>query len=334
MNRIQTVRTMLCSMLCGAGQVMFQQSVSCSLFFLIGIFWGAWSEGRMAVAWGAVVGLAVSTLTGHLLRLKPSEGEAGLWGFNGILLGCALMSFLRSTPLTWCVLMLGAASTVWLREGMNRVMRRWRLNSLTMPFVLICWLLLAAAHSFEGLSAEGLPTPALHQEGSIHLAMGPIHLIFYWLRGIAQVFLFDSWVTGLFFLAGLISANGWAAFWAAFSSALALALALLFQAPGTEISLGLYGFSPVLTGIALGAVFHRPSWRSALWAVLGVVLTLFAQGAANVILAPFGVPTLTVAFCLVSWIFLLPLFRSDSHSEKADHSDWHNKRPKKELFSN
>ncbi len=328
MNRIQTFRKALRGMLCGAGQVMFQQSLSCSLLFLIGIFWGAWSEGRMAVAWGAVVGLGVATLTGHLLRLKPSEGEAGLWGFNGILLGCGLMSFLRSTPLSWCALILGAASTVWLREGMNRVMRRWRLNSLTMPFVLICWLLLAAAHNLRGLPAEGLPAPTLHQAGNIHLATGAIHLIFYWLRGIAQVFLLDSWVTGLFFLAGLITANGRAAFWAAFSSALALAVALLFQAPGAGISLGLYGFSPVLTGVALGAVFHRPSWRSALWALLGVLLTLFAQAAAQVILAPFGVPTLTVAFCLVTWIFLLPMFRPDSPTEKADHSQWHKKHKK------
>ena len=49
-----TVAEVLSGTLCGAGQVMFQKSVWTSLLFLAGIFWGAWIEGRMAVAWGAV----------------------------------------------------------------------------------------------------------------------------------------------------------------------------------------------------------------------------------------------------------------------------------------
>ena len=45
-----TVTEVLSGTLCGAGQVMFQKSVWTSLLFLAGIFWGAWIEGRMAVA--------------------------------------------------------------------------------------------------------------------------------------------------------------------------------------------------------------------------------------------------------------------------------------------
>lgn len=317
---------------CGAGQVMFQQSVLCSVLILIGILWGGWAEGRMAVAWGALVGLAVSTLTGHLLHLKTAEGEQGLWGFNGILVGCALMTFLGDTPLAWCMLLLGAAATVWLREGLNRIMAHWHINSMTMPFVLITWMLLLAARSLEGVAIEGLPEPMLPEAGSSLVATGPIHLVLYWLRGIGQVFLIDSWVTGLLFLTALIVSNGWSAFWAAFSSALALATALLFEAPGAEISHGLYGFSPVLTGVALGSIFYHPTWRSALWAVLGVVVTLFAQAATNTLLSPLGLPSLTAPFCLVTWLFLLPMFRLEAPTTEgrgqADHSDWsENRKP-------
>ena len=37
-------------------QVMFQGNVPCGILFLVGIFWGAYSAGTPAVAWGAVVG--------------------------------------------------------------------------------------------------------------------------------------------------------------------------------------------------------------------------------------------------------------------------------------
>lgn len=325
------IKNPLRSTICGAGQVMFQENIWCSLLFLIGIFWGAWAEGRISVAWGALVGLMVSTLTGHLLKLRSEEGEQGLWGFNGILVGCALMTFLRSTPLTWCILILGAASTVWVREGMNRVMARWKINSLTMPFVLTTWMLLLAARTLNAIPIEGLSAPMLPHAASPHVATGPIHLLLYWLRGIGQVFLLDSWVTGLFFLAGLIAANGWSAFWAAFASALSLAAALLCEAPGMGISEGLYGFSAVLTGIALGSIFYHPTWRSAVWTLLGILLTLFAQAAINTLLAPLGIPSLTAPFCLVTWVFLLPMFPFDENHKReseecealeTDHSDW------------
>ncbi|MEI3553949.1 MAG: urea transporter [Alistipes senegalensis] len=47
-------------------------------------------------------------------------------------------------------------------------------------------------------------------------------LAVYWLKGIGQVFLIDSWVTGIWFLAGLFLCSRWAALWAAIRSALAL----------------------------------------------------------------------------------------------------------------
>ncbi|WP_348717198.1 urea transporter [uncultured Alistipes sp.] len=316
-----TVAEVLSGTLCGAGQVMFQKSVWTSLLFLAGIFWGAWIEGRMAVAWGAVAGLVVSTGTGALLGLKPEEGRQGLWGFNGILVGCAFMTFLRPTPLCWLAMLLCAASTVWVREGLNRVMAPWRVNSFTMPFVLMTWFFLAAAHAMKGLPVEGLADPAFPASFSVSVAEGWLDLIVYALKGVAQVFLIDSWVTGLLFLVGLALSNGWSAFWAAVASALSLGTILLFQGAGASIAGGLYGFSPVLTGIALGSIFYKPSWRTALWTLLGIVLTVFVQAAMNVVLTPVGLPALTAPFCITTWLFLLPLLKLNDPAD-PDHSDW------------
>lgn len=311
------------AMLRGAGQVMFQGNVWTGIFFLIGIFWGAYQEGQGVVAWGALVGLFVSTLTGYLLNLPRQNGLQGLWGFNGILVGCAFTTFLGDTIFTWIALIICSALSTWVRTGFNNVMAPWKVNSFTFPFVFTTWMFLLAARVMKGMPPVFMSTPELPGNFSTVIDLRLGDLIIYWLKGVAQVFLINSWVTGLLFLIGLFLSNKWAAIWAALGSAIALIIILMFQGPGNDIALGLYGFSPVLTGIALGATFYKVNYRSALWAILGIIVTVFIQAAMNVLLTPLGLPALTAPFCITTWLFLLPLFKFDSKDEKkTDHSDW------------
>lgn len=300
---------------------MFQPSAWTGLLFLVGIFWGAYASRTGIVAWGALVGLTASTLTGRLLHLPADDGAQGLWGFNGILVGCAFPTFLGNTLGMWLALILCAALTTWVRTGFNNAMAPWKVNSLTFPFVFCTWIFLLAARAMHGMPPEHLSDPALPAffSSAENLRFG--HLLAYWLKGMAQVFLIDSWVTGLFFLIGLWASDFRAALWAAVGSAVALLVAILFQASGSDVAQGLYGFSPVLTAIALGTVFYKPGLRSGVWAIVGIVVTVFVQAGMDVMLAPLGIPTLTAPFCVTTWLFLLPLIRFDQ-TERPDHSDW------------
>lgn len=315
----------------GAGQVMFQNSSWTGAFFLLGITIGSAIEGRPEVAIGAILGLLISTTTGYILKLSQEEGECGLWGFNGILVGCAFPTFMGNTPLMWVALILCAAMTTWVRTGMNNVMTSWKINSFTFPFVFCTWVFLLAAHSFDGLWGEYMSSPSLYNDFSHDTNLSISHLLDDWLKGISQVFLISSWITGLLFLIGLFICSKWAALWAAIGSGIALVIAIGFQASGINVANGLYGFSAVLTGIALGCTFYKPNIRSAIWAIIGIVVTVFIQGAMNALFTPFGIATLTAPFCVTTWLFLLPRLNIDNpaphnkHSERhrPDHSHWH-----------
>jgi urea transporter len=87
---------------------------------------------------------------------------------------------------------------------------------------------------------------------------------------------------------------------------LAVVAAHLLGAESELVTAGLLGFSPVLTAVALGSVFHKPGARVAAYAALGTVFTVVAQAALNVALTPLAIPALTAPFVLVSWLFLLP----------------------------
>lgn len=319
----------------GAGQVMFQNSAWTGIFFLLGITVGAAFANLPQVAIGAVLGLIVATVTGYLLKLPLEEGESGLWGFNGILVGCAFPTFLANTLLMWIALIVCAAMTTWVRAGLNNVMSSWKINSFTFPFVFSTWIFLLSVHSFDGLWGEYMPAPSLLHQFSPDVNLSVDSLLDFWLKGISQVFLINSWVAGLLFLIGLYLCSKWAAIWAGLSSAIALGVAILFEASGADVANGLYGFSAVLTGIAIGCTFYKPTWRSALWAVIGVVVTVFMQGSMNALFGPFGIATLTAPFCITTWLFLLPRLNLDNPSPpsssgmaeatRPDHSHWHKK---------
>lgn len=300
----------------GVGQVMFQDNMWTGLLFLCGIFWGAYMEGFHLVAWGCLVGVLASTLTGYILALPDQKGAQGLWGFNGALVGCAFPTFLGETWAMWIALVLCAAMSTWVRSGLDNIMGKWGVSSLTFPFVISTYVFLLAARYFYGMPPTNMSNPEMltllqpeqviqHQEIKMHFG----DLVIYWLRGISQVFLIKSWVTGIFFLAALAVSSVRAAIWAAIASALSLFIALCWGGPGEAISDGLYGFSAVLTGIALGATFCNFSWRSAIWCVLGIVATVFVQAAMNAFFSPMGLPTLTGPFCVTTWFFLFPAYK-------------------------
>ena len=282
------------TLLRGAGQVMFQCSSWTGLLFLAGIFWGAYASHTPAVAWGALVGLAASTLAGYLVKLPSTNGDEGLFF---------------------------AMCTTWVRSGFNNLLRQFNTNSFTFPFVFLTWIMLFGTRIFDGLDPTSLSHPTLPVVAAGDLDTSFVKLLEYWLKGVSQVFLINNWVTGILFLVGLWLSLRWAAIWAAAGSAIALAMAILLKADPADIANGLFGFSPVLTAIALGCTFYKVNWKSAIWAVCGIVATVFIQGAMDVIFTPWGLPTLTGPFCVATWLFVLPAYKF-SAKDAVDCSEW------------
>ena len=295
------------ALLRGAGQVMFQNSAWTGLFFLCGIFWGAWNAGSTDMFFGAVAGLLSGTVTACLLGAPRAEVTEGLHGYNGILVGCALPVFLEDGPMCWALIVLGGAFSTVIMMAVSRVFSSWKVSAMTGPFVFATWFILLASYSFSGFDAVALPHPALPALPHDSVAFfGPEALFISSLCGVSQVFLVNDPVTGALFLAGLALSSPFAALFAWCGSLVAMVTALLLGADGAAVGAGLYQFSAVLTAIGLGTTFYRPGWRVMLYALLATVFTVVAQGALNVALAPLGIPTLTFPFVIAAWLFLLP----------------------------
>ncbi|MGL5681994.1 MAG: urea transporter [Marinifilaceae bacterium] len=297
----------------GAGQVMFQGNAWTGIFFLAGIFVGSYTCGVPQVAWGAVVALVCSTLSGYLLGYPPEKGNDGLWGFCGILVGCAIPTFIADTWTMWLTLVFMSFFSTWVMVGLNNLLAPYKVSSLTFPFVILGWFTLLAARVLHGLPDAGMATPALPGDFSTTFDASFGSLVIYWLKGISQVFLINSWIAGLLFIIGLAINNIWSALWAMIGSLLGLACAILFQANGWDVANGMYGYCPVLTAIALGCTFYQVNWRVFIWTCVGTVATFFIQAAMYAFFEPWGIATLTGPFCIATWLFLWPHLKLDNH---------------------
>ena len=125
----------------GTGQVMFQDNPLTGVLFLAAIGWGAYAAEMPHIAMAGLLAVIVATLTAQWLRVDETSLNAGLYGFNGILVGLALATFLAPGPLLWVYVILGAAVSVVVMLGTANVVKPWG-GALTFPFVLTTWLLL------------------------------------------------------------------------------------------------------------------------------------------------------------------------------------------------
>ena len=292
----------------GAAQVMLQNNPLTGLLFLAGLAWGAVSAGMPQVAVGALVGLVVATGTAIYIGVDEPSLRSGLYGYNGVLIGVALPTFLKANPLLWAYLVFGAAVSVVVMLAIANLVKTWGISALTSPFVLTTWLLLLATHAFTGLRISSLPATWFSSDSSGRVragtgwrmgdqrsAFGGVPSLPYWRcryrghlsRGACRQFDLGSGVC-----AGRFDACRHRRAW--------------MGADSNAVAAGLFGFNPVLTAIAIGTVFYTPQPRVAVYTIVGTIFTVIVQAALNIAVMPFGIPTLTAPFVLATWLFLLP----------------------------
>ncbi|NJC71339.1 urea transporter [Planosporangium thailandense] len=308
----------------GASQVFLQNNPVTGLIILVAVCWGAVNAQTPRAAIGAAVGLVVGTATALVLRVPHASVGDGLFGFNPLLTGLAISIYLRPGALMWIYVVIGAVVTTVVTLAIGTVLKTWNVPSLTFPFVLTTWFLLLATYQFAWLRNGALGQPVLPH--SLDPRATRVHVTGAFLtpsmlKDVSEVFLIGNWVTGVLILVALAVNSLWAAGAAIAGAVVSTLLALWFGASAGVVAGGLYGFSAVLTAVALGGVFYHPSRRLVLYALFGIVFTVVIQAALGTALAPVGIPALTAPFVFATWLFLLPKrdLVPTAHRELPEH---------------
>lgn len=256
----------------GISQVMLQSNALTGLLFLLAIFWNSWMQGI-----AALIGTISGTLISYAFKAEKENVQNGLYGFNGCLVGIAMIVFLGFNVGTLAMVIAGASisSLVMYR------MIKWRWRPLTFPFVVVTWVFLLV---MAALGQFSVSTPDSSGELDVFSAIT---------MGLGQVFFQDNIISGILILMGLLLCSIRLAAHATAASVMGLLIALAFGLPLYWLNLGIYGFNAVLCAIA----FTGSGKRTWYFILISVLLSIaIAEGFLRLQLIP-----LTAPFVFATW---------------------------------
>jgi len=261
------------ALLNGFSQIFLQRDPLCGLLCLCAILFTA-----PALLGGALLGGVAGLLTAQRRNYAKADRQAGLFSYNGVLLGLLLsLYFPWSALLPPLILAAGGLSAMITQQWLKRVRVSQYLPAYTTPFVVLSWLLLCFATP---------PTTA-------HLIeVSPLNMLAAPLKGIGQVMFLGHPLAGAMIAAGLLIADRRAFCWALLASVAGMGWSLLHHDFYGAL-LGLGGYNAVLAALALSSQRQHP-WLPLVGITLALLLTpLFAA---------IGLPTLTAPFILACWL--------------------------------
>jgi urea transporter len=261
------------AMLNGFSQIFLQRNPLCGLLILSAILFTA-----PALLGGALLGGVAGLLTAQRRNYAKADRQAGLFSYNGVLLGLLLsLYFPWSALMPPLILAAGGLSAMVTQQWLKRVRLSQYLPAYTAPFVGLGWVLLC----FATPSTQ----PHLIEVSSLNMLAAP-------LKGIGQVMFLGHPLAGAMIAAGLLIADRRAFCWALLASVAGMGWSLLHHDFYTAL-LGLGGYNAVLAALALGSG-HQPWWLPLIGITAALMLTP--------VFAAIGLPTLTAPFILACWL--------------------------------
>jgi urea transporter len=251
--------------------------------------------------------------------LDSNSINDGLLGYNGCLVGCAAAVFGPASIIACTTTtIVGSAATPFvasaLKETMTMPQWTFAFNIVTLTNLLRTRPLLPVEE--EMLFVDGIPIETM--KGGLLEGLGTtenpvsqsstsfIDILSSPLKGISQIFVVESTLSGAVIVGGIASYSPMLAAHAVCGSAIGTFVGAITGAELSELTMGLYGFNSALTSMGVG-VFFVHSTPAMILSATGAAATASLFGAMKTIFGAYGAPALTLPFCFtMSACYLLP----------------------------
>lgn len=260
----------------GFSQIFLQRNPLCGLLCLLAILFTA-----PALLGGALLGGVAGLLTAQRRGYAKADRQAGLFSYNGVLLGLLLsLYFPWSALLPPLIIAAGGLSAMITQQWLKRVRVSQYLPAYTAPFVGLGWLLLCFA----------TPSTNAHliEINTLNILAAP-------LKGLGQVMFLGHPLAGAMIAVGLLIADRRAFCWALLASVAGMGWSLLHHDFYSAL-IGLGGYNAVLAALAFSSQRQKP-WLPWL-PLIGITSALLLTP----VFAAIGLPTLTAPFILACWL--------------------------------
>ncbi|KAM8866210.1 urea transporter 2 isoform 1-T1 [Synchiropus picturatus] len=287
----------------GAAQVMFVNNPLSGLIIFGGLilqnYWWALN---------GFVGTLFATISALILQQSRGAIAAGLYGYNGILVGLLMAVFSDGGNWYWWLLLPNIFMSMMcpiVSSALASINSRWDLPVFTLPFnILVCLHMVATGH-YNNHFPQVLIQPRSEMPNITWSEIDLSKLFMSVPVGIGQVYGCDNpWTGGMFIISLFISSPITCAH-AILGSAVGMVSGLALAAPFGDIYFGLWGYNCVLACIAIGGMFYALTWQVHLLAITCAFFCAYLGSAIANIMSTFGLPACTWPFCLSALTFLL-----------------------------
>uniref|UniRef100_A0A674N123 Solute carrier family 14 member 2 n=1 Tax=Takifugu rubripes TaxID=31033 RepID=A0A674N123_TAKRU len=287
----------------GASQVMFVNNPLSGLIIFAGLilqnYWWALN---------GFVGTLFATISALILQQNRGAIAAGLYGYNGILVGLLMAVFSNKGDWYWWLLLPNIFMSMMcpiVSSALASINSRWDLPVFTLPFnILVCLHMVATGH-YNHHFPQVLIQPRSELPNITWSELDVAKLFMSVPVGIGQVYGCDNpWTGGIFIISLFISSPITCAH-AVLGSAVGMVSGLALAAPFGDIYFGLWGYNCVLACIAIGGMFYALTWQVHLLALTCAFFCAYLGSAIANIMSTFGLPACTWPFCLSALTFLL-----------------------------
>lgn len=261
------------ALLNGFSQIFLQRHPLFGLLCLLAILFTA-----PTLLGGALLGGVAGLLTAQRRNYAKADRQAGLFSYNGVLLGLLLsLYFPWSALLPPLIIAAGGLSAMLTQQWLRRIRLSQYLPAYTAPFVGLGWLLLCFA----------TPSTTAHliEINTLNMLTAP-------LKGLGQVMFLGHPLAGAMIAVGLLIADRRAFCWALLASVAGMGWSLLHHDFYTAL-IGLGGYNAVLAALAFSSQRQQP-WLPLVGIASALLLTP--------VFATIGLPTLTAPFILACWL--------------------------------
>ncbi|KAM6964821.1 urea transporter 2 [Aplochiton taeniatus] len=287
----------------GAAQVMFVNNPLSGLIIFAGLilqnYWWALN---------GFVGTLAATVSALILQQNRGAIAAGLYGYNGILVGLLMAVFSNKGDWYWWLLLPNIFMSMTcpiLSSALASINSRWDLPVFTLPFnILVCLHMVATGH-YNHYFPQVLFKPRTELPNITWAEVNVGKLFQAVPVGVGQVYGCDNPVTGGIFIISLFISSPITCAHATLGSAVGMVSGLALAAPFEQIYFGLWGYNCVLACIAIGGMFYALTWQVHLLAIACAFFCAYLGSAIANVMSTFGLPSCTWPFCLSALTFLL-----------------------------
>lgn len=339
MIKIKNIKKITTTILNSYSQVFFSENKLLASILMLVSFLDIWA--------GAAGLLAVlsANVTAYTLGFNKLPIQKGIYGFNAVLVGLGIgLSFTPSAE-TFIIVFFASILTLFITIALQGILAKYALPFLSIPFLLGVWAVILSTKDFTalGLSERGIYTYnelyALGGNNLVNIYEWFSNLNIYeslkiYFLSLGAIFFQNNILAGILISIGLL-------YYSRITFSLSLIgfySAFLFYkfigANFSELEYTFIGFNYILTSIAIGSYFVLPSWRSYLWTILLLPITIIITAGLSKVFSIWTLSIYSLPFNIVVIMFIYVLKLRVTKRENLTEYFIKQSNPEKTIYLN